>query len=95
MVKKETLKLIETWITKSEDVNLVVENFLPPLLEAVLGDYARNIPQAREPEVLSLMTAIIKKLQVCFACPVLTMRPNAAREPDFPFFVVRPDTVKQ
>jgi exportin-1 len=62
-VKKETLKLIETWISKSEDPQLVVENFVGPLLEAVLGDYVRTIPQARDPEVLSCMTAVVRKLQ--------------------------------
>lgn len=86
-VKKETLKLIETWISKSEDpqvcasvigclfnawgcadawaglLQLVVDNFVPPLFEAVLGDYVRNIPAARDPEVLSCMTALVRKLQ--------------------------------
>ena len=61
-VKKETLKLIETWVTRSEDPKLVTDNFIPPLLDAVLGDYQRNIPAAREPEVLSVMAAIINKL---------------------------------
>jgi exportin-1 len=33
------------------------------MLEAVLVDYQSNIPQARDPEVLSLITAIINKLE--------------------------------
>ena len=40
------------------------EHFLPPLLEAILEDYRRNVPQAREPEVLSTVSAIVEKLEV-------------------------------
>ena len=44
-VKKETLKLISGWVSRSTDPTLVVTNFIPHLLEAVLTDYQRNIPQ--------------------------------------------------
>lgn len=37
---------------------------VPPLLEAVLVDYNRNVPDAREAEVLNVMTTIIHKLHV-------------------------------
>lgn len=47
-------------------ISLVVfqvgENFVPPLLDAVLIDYQRNVPAAREPEVLSTMATIVNKL---------------------------------
>lgn len=42
----------------------VREHFLPPLLDAILGDYRRNVPEAREPEVLSTVSAIVDKLEV-------------------------------
>jgi len=42
----------------------VAENFVPPLLEAVLLDYKTNVPAAREPEVLSTMATIVNKLEV-------------------------------
>ena len=42
----------------------VCENFIPPLLEIVLAYYMKNIPAAREPEVLSTMATIINKLEV-------------------------------
>jgi len=42
----------------------VLENFVPPLLDAVLLDYQRNVPVAREPEVLSTMEVIVNKLEV-------------------------------
>ncbi|EGC37009.1 hypothetical protein DICPUDRAFT_46785 [Dictyostelium purpureum] len=62
-VKKETLKLLETFIEKSTDKKIIYTDFIPPLLEAVLGDYRTNIPETRDPEVLSLMTVIISSLK--------------------------------
>ncbi|TNN60463.1 Exportin-1 [Liparis tanakae] len=63
-VKRETLKLISGWVSRSNDPQMVGENFVPPLLEAVLIDYQRNVPAAREPEVLSTMATIVNKLGV-------------------------------
>lgn len=39
VVKKETLTLISEWITRSNEPQMVMENFIPPLLDAVLLDY--------------------------------------------------------
>ncbi|XP_036118234.1 exportin-1 isoform X7 [Molossus molossus] len=61
-VKRETLKLISGWVSRSTDPQMVAENFVPPLLDAVLIDYQRNVPAAREPEVLSTMAIIVNKL---------------------------------
>uniref|UniRef100_A0AAY5KLI1 Exportin-1 n=1 Tax=Esox lucius TaxID=8010 RepID=A0AAY5KLI1_ESOLU len=61
-VKRETLKLISGWVSRSSDPQMVGENFVPPLLDAVLIDYQRNVPAAREPEVLSTMATIVNKL---------------------------------
>ena len=41
----------------------VVERFIPPLLEAVLGDYQRSIPASRDAEVLATMATIVEKLK--------------------------------
>ncbi|XP_022122782.1 exportin-1 [Pieris rapae] len=63
IIKKETLKLIASWVSRSTDNSMVLENFIPPLLDAVLLDYQRTaVPDAREPEVLSCMAAIVNKL---------------------------------
>jgi exportin-1 len=43
---------------------MVNNSMVPPLLEAILVDYNRNAPDARESEVLNVMTTIIHKLQV-------------------------------
>ncbi len=63
VVKKESLNLISSWISKSSDPDMVVENFIPPLLDAVLLDYQKNVPEARESEVLSTMATIVNKLE--------------------------------
>lgn len=61
-IKKEILKLIETYVDKSDDFEMVRNNIVPPLLEAVLGDYQRNVPNARDAEVLKVISALITKL---------------------------------
>ncbi|EJD06022.1 uncharacterized protein FOMMEDRAFT_18232 [Fomitiporia mediterranea MF3/22] len=61
-VKKEILKLMETYIKKAEDLDAVYNNFIPPLLDAILGDYSANVPAARDAEVLNVMAAITTRL---------------------------------
>ncbi|OCH95617.1 hypothetical protein OBBRIDRAFT_788159 [Obba rivulosa] len=61
-IKKEILKLMETFIKKAEDLETVNGNFMPPLLDAILGDYNRNVPAARDAEVLNVMATIIGRL---------------------------------
>lgn len=39
VVKKETLNLIAEWVSRSNDNQLVMDNFIPPLLDAILMDY--------------------------------------------------------
>lgn len=62
----------------------VKENFIPPLLSTVLDDYSRNVPQAREAEVLNTMATIISKLEVihyvrilCSLCLFMLFRKSA------------------
>ncbi|KAF2204705.1 hypothetical protein GQ43DRAFT_128534 [Delitschia confertaspora ATCC 74209] len=61
-IKKEILKLINIYVEKAEDLEMIHNNLVPKLLEAVLLDYKRNVPDAREAEVLNVMTTIINKL---------------------------------
>lgn len=60
-VKREVLKLVETFIERSEDVGMVAQQLVPAMLEPVLADYARNVPDARDAEVLSLFAVIVTK----------------------------------
>ncbi|KAA8895473.1 CRM1 C terminal-domain-containing protein [Sphaerosporella brunnea] len=61
-VKKEILKLIDIFVQKADDGAMVVNSIVPPLLDAVLVDYHRNVPDARDAEVLNVMSTIISKL---------------------------------
>jgi len=70
-VKKDILKLMETYIRKAEDLEAVNTNFMPPLLDAILGDYNRNVPTARDAEVLNVMATITSRLGVCSELPPL------------------------
>jgi exportin-1 len=54
---------METYVRKAEDLDTLYNNFIPPLLEAVLGDYNRNVPHARDAEVLNVMATITTRLQ--------------------------------
>ncbi|KAG9133939.1 hypothetical protein Leryth_004637 [Lithospermum erythrorhizon] len=67
-VKRETLKLIETFLDKAEDQPQIGKQFVPPMMDPVLGDYARNVPDARESEVLSLFATIINKYASPLPC---------------------------
>ncbi|KAK1075068.1 Karyopherin transporter [Friedmanniomyces endolithicus] len=62
-IKKEILKLITTYVEKADDLDMIHQTLVPPLLEAVLLDYKRNVPDAREPEVLNVITVLANKLQ--------------------------------
>ena len=42
-----TLKLIETFVDKCEDLSLVLDRLVPAMMDPILGDYARNVPDAR------------------------------------------------
>lgn len=63
-IKKEILKLINIYVEKADDLDMINNNIVPPLLEAVLTDYHNNVADARDAEVLNVMTTIINKLKV-------------------------------
>jgi exportin-1 len=62
-VKREVLRLIETFVERCDDPHLVAQQLVPQMYDPILGDYARNIPDARDAEVLSLFAAIINKVE--------------------------------
>lgn len=63
-IKKEILKLIESYVDKAEDLQAVRQQMVPQLLDSVLVDYNRNVPGARDAEVLKTMSTIITRLTV-------------------------------
>lgn len=70
-IKKEVLKLIETYVEKAEDLQAVRMQMVPPLLDSVLVDYSNNVPGARDAEVLKTMSTIISKLSVSSLAKVM------------------------
>lgn len=63
-VKKEILKLINTYVENADELETIHQHLVPDLLQAVLLDYKNNVPDAREAEVLNVMATIVRKLQV-------------------------------
>ncbi|KAI0900860.1 CRM1 C terminal-domain-containing protein [Annulohypoxylon nitens] len=61
-IKKEILKLIEGYVDKAEDLQAIRQQMVPQLLDSVLVDYNRNVPGARDAEVLKAMSTIITRL---------------------------------
>ncbi|PNY26121.1 Exportin-1, partial [Tolypocladium capitatum] len=75
-IKKEILKLIETYVDKAEDLQAVRAQMVPPLLDSVLVDYNRNVAGARDAEVLKAMSTIITKLSALMEDQVPTIMEN-------------------
>ena len=47
-MQQVALRLIETFVEKSDDHSaLIAEQFVPAMMDPILGDYARNVPDAR------------------------------------------------
>jgi len=65
--KKEILKLLSVFIEKCGGEECppkqVAQGFLPPVLDPILNDYASNVPEARDSEVLGLFTVVVEKLR--------------------------------
>ena len=71
-IKKEILKLVNIFVERSDDPQMLYNDIVPKLLEAVLIDYKRNVPDAREAEVLHMMSTLIARLSVsCSASQVV------------------------
>lgn len=62
-VKKVTLRLIETFVAKTGEVDTFVQQHVPAMMDPILGDYTRNVPDARDAEVLSLFAAMIDRMK--------------------------------
>ena len=46
-------------------VSVIIETVILPLFGTVLEDYKINVPQVREPKVLSLLSITVISLKVC------------------------------
>ncbi|KAA3483867.1 Exportin-1 [Gossypium australe] len=72
-VKRETLKLIETFLDNAEDQPQIRKQFVPPMIDPVLGDYARNLPDARE--------SLSDKTRICFRDAFYRLAKNSKQNP--------------
>lgn len=63
-IRKDILKLLETYFKAADDLDAVNDNLVPPLLDAVLGNYASSSPISREAEVLNLISTLASRLEV-------------------------------
>ena len=59
-VRRDILKLIQTYIERANDFAIFNQEFLPTL-QSLVEDYQHNDPNARDPEVLMLFATLIKK----------------------------------
>jgi len=75
-IKKEILKLITTYVVKADDLEMINTTLVPRLLESILLDYKSNVPDAREAEVLAVLTELINKLQGIMTDHVLAILDN-------------------
>lgn len=62
-IKKEVLKLVDVYVSNTEDLESANTNLMPALFEAILDDYNRNVAPARDAEVLNVMITIISRLE--------------------------------
>ena len=60
-VRRDVLKLITTFISKTQNHEIVITEFLPALSDLII-DYNNNVPDARDPEVLFLFATMVKHL---------------------------------
>jgi exportin-1 len=61
-IKKDILRLIDTFIERATDLAFVDENMVSPFLYAVLSDYKDSVDIARDAEVLDALATMVKKL---------------------------------
>ncbi|XP_049851621.1 exportin-1-like [Schistocerca gregaria] len=93
-VKQNILVLIRTYVKRTTNPNSIVSSILQPLLKSVLEDYKFGIPEARDPEVLTLLSELIRKCQdliideiplffdSVFECTISMITENFADYPD-------------
>lgn len=62
VVKKDILRLIESFVNSLEDPLLFTDQYSSYLFEMTLTDYKDNIREAREPEVLNVVSSIVSRL---------------------------------
>ncbi|CAO3607736.1 unnamed protein product [Cunninghamella blakesleeana] len=61
-IKKEILKLIDTYVGCAKDLTAVNDNMVGPFFEVVLTDYRQGMDIAKDAEVLNVLATMVDKL---------------------------------
>ncbi|CAO3690063.1 unnamed protein product [Rhizopus stolonifer] len=69
-IKKDILKLVNTYIEGTTDLDYVKENMMLPFLGAILSDYRSTVETARESYVLEVIATLVNKLYT-FLIPLI------------------------
>lgn len=59
-IKKEILRMVETYVNQTNNLEEIKRDLAEPLFNTVLEDYRLNVPDARDAEVLNCMTALVR-----------------------------------
>lgn len=60
-IKRDVLHLLETFIEKADLPNDLAKEMVPQMIDPILNDYQRSVPDARDAEVLSLFAMVIQQ----------------------------------
>lgn len=60
-VRRDILRLIQTYIERSTELSIFTRDFLPTL-QGLVEDYQQSDPNSRDSEVLMLFATMLKKL---------------------------------
>jgi exportin-1 len=63
-IKRDVLKLIDTYIECATDLLTINDNMVNPFLDTVLTDYNSSVDIAKDPEVLDAIATMVNKLGV-------------------------------
>ncbi|ORX53573.1 nuclear export factor CRM1 [Hesseltinella vesiculosa] len=61
-IKKEILRLIDTYVSCAKDATMVYNSMVGPFFEVVLTDYQRGVDLAKNPDVLGVLATMVDKL---------------------------------
>lgn len=73
IIRKESLRLLETYINQATDIETISSGMLPSLIDNYLLSYKHSISIAREAEILDLFSTLTSKLKGLIAPHISTI----------------------
>lgn len=71
--KKVALKAIEVFVEKCEDTTLLAQQIVPAMMDPILGDYSRNVPDARYGACFNILLYLIQRSCKCLFKPLIAV----------------------